>query len=252
MCAILTIFAYMLIRDTDIHSHLLPGVDDGFKTAEESLEAIAAMARAGCREFVFTPHMNPDVYPESTESGIIEVYNSFVKRIPAELGVKTSLAAEYMVVKDFEKRIAEHPETLLTYGGPCTGGTSVRQEVPEKDSILIEMSYFFGSNNLRETIFQLGLVGLSPILAHPERYAYMAGDLEQFDVLRDMGCRFQCNYLSLTGVYGPTSIRILRYLAKRGWIDYFSSDLHSITQFQRISDSKVVLPLRLKMRKLGF
>lgn len=233
----------MKIGTFDIHSHLLPGVDDGFKTAEDSLQAISLMAEAGCRDFVFTPHMNPDVYPDSSETAIKAEYDKFVKLIPAELGVKTALAAEYMVVKDFEKRVESDPNSLLTYG---------EGSVPGAGSILIEMSYYFRSTNLKDAIFELGLVGLSPILAHPERYAYMSEDLHFFNELRDMGCRFQSNYLSLTGVYGPTSIAILRYLKKNGFCDFFSSDLHSLTQFERIEDSKLALPLRWPFRKDNF
>ncbi len=230
----------MKIGTFDIHSHLLPGVDDGFKTAEESLQAISWMVEAGCRDIVFTPHINPDVYPDSSAAVVKDAYDKFVKLIPAELGVKTSLAAEYMVVKDFEKMVEEDSKSLMTYG---------EDSVPGSSSILIEMSYYFKSSNLKEVVFALGLAGLSPILAHPERYAYMAEDLHSFNELRDMGCRFQSNYLSLTGVYGPSSIAILRYLKKNGFCDFFSSDLHSLTQLKRIQDSKPVLPLRWTFRK---
>ena len=102
----------MKLPDRDIHNHLLPGVDDGFRHDEDSLRAIEKMAAAGVKEFIFTPHMNPDVYPEESEEHFKQVYADFSARIPAEWGVKTSLAAEYMVVNDFERRV-EHPETLL-------------------------------------------------------------------------------------------------------------------------------------------
>ena len=219
----------MKIGTFDIHSHLLPGVDDGFKTAEDSLQAISLMAEAGCRDFVFTPHMNPDVYPDSSETVIKAEYDKFVKLIPAELGVKTALATEYMVVKDFEKRVESDPNSLLTYG---------EGSVPGAGSILIEMSYYFRSTNLKDAIFELGLVGLSPILAHPERYAYMAEDLHFFNELRDMGCRFQLNLLSLAGVYGPSSIKIARYLAKKGWYDFAATDLHAFGQLEMILSAK--------------
>lgn len=225
----------MKIKSFDIHNHLLPGVDDGFRTNEESLRALEVLVGAGCRNIVFTPHINPDVYPESSEAGIRKAYDEFVRTIPPELGVSVSLAAEYMVVKDFEKRVESNPGTLLTYGEGSVAGAG---------SILIEMSYYFKSANLKETVFQLGMAGLSPILAHPERYAYMADELRTFNELRDMGCRFQSNYLSLTGAYGPSSVRILRYLKKNGFCDFFSSDLHSFSQLEHIIESKPVLPLR--------
>ena len=218
----------MKLSSTDIHCHILPGVDDGFSSPEESLKAISRMSEAGCEEFIFTPHLNPDVYPESSESRLIEAYNGF---LPSLQGKNTHLAAEYMVVKDFEHRVEDDPKSLLTY--------------PD-GSILIEMSYYYPSTNLKETIFQLGLAGFHPILAHPERYSYMAGELDAFTELRHMGCRFQLNLLSLTGAYGPASIRIIRHLSKKGWCDFFATDLHSLPQLDRIMEGKLPLPLRFR------
>ena len=77
------------IGQRDIHNHLLPGVDDGFRNPEDSLAAIELMAKAGCRNIIFTPHMNPDVYPNESEAHFREVYKDFTARIPAEWGVET-------------------------------------------------------------------------------------------------------------------------------------------------------------------
>ena len=201
----------------DIHNHLLPGVDDGFQYAEDSLKAIGIMAEHGVKEIVFTPHMNPDVYPDESEKHFREVYEGFRQMIPAELGLTTSLAAEYMVVKDFEQR-ASDPE-LLTY---------------DDGSILIEMSYYFRSPNLEKAVFELCMAGKKPIIAHPERYLYMAGCLEDFDRLADMGCRFQMNFMSLSGAYGPQSLRILDYLRDKGLYSFVATDLHTIPQLEKI------------------
>lgn len=202
----------------DIHSHLLPGVDDGFKEEQNSLDAIQEMAANGCREIVFTPHVNPDVMPVIPEARLKEVYNSFALKIPEEWGVRTSLAAEYMIVNNFEDRL-RNPEELLTY--------------PD-GSILIEMSYYFRSENLENSVFDLVMAGYRPILAHPERYSYMADNLKDFEHLRDMGCRFQLNFMSLGGVYGPSSLHILTHLLKNKWYDFVATDLHTNSQLDRI------------------
>ena len=206
----------------DIHNHLLPGVDDGFRHAEDSLKAIKRMADQGCKEIVFTPHMNPDVYPDENEAHFRQVYDDFITRIPADWGVGTWLAAEYMVVKDFQKRAAD--KELLTYKG---------------GSILIEMSYYYLSENIEETVFALTTEGHRPILAHPERYLYMADNLHKFDRLRDMGCRFQMNRLSLTGIYGGESLKILDYLLSRGMYDFMATDLHTLSQLDKLADISV-------------
>ena len=206
----------------DIHNHLLPGVDDGFRHAEDSLKAIKRMADQGCKEIVFTPHMNPDVYPDENEAHFRQVYDDFITRIPADWGVETWLAAEYMVVKDFQKRAAD--KELLTYKG---------------GSILIEMSYYYLSENIEETVFALNTEGHRPILAHPERYLYMADNLHKFDRLRDMGCQFQLNRLSLSGIYGGESLKILNYLLSRGMYDFMATDLHTLSQLDKLADISV-------------
>lgn len=206
----------------DIHNHLLPGVDDGFRHAEDSLKAIKRMADQGCKEIVFTPHMNPDVYPDENEAHFRQVYDDFITRIPADWGVGTWLAAEYMVVKDFQKRAAD--KELLTYKG---------------GSILIEMSYYYLSENIEETVFALTTEGHRPILAHPERYLYMADNLHKFDRLRDMGCQFQMNRLSLSGIYGGESLKILDYLLSRGMYDFMATDLHTLSQLDKLADISV-------------
>lgn len=200
----------------DIHNHLLPGVDDGFRHRSSSLEAIRRLAENGCRELVFTPHKNPEIY-ETDEALLRERYAAFVQEIPAEWGVKTSLAAEYMIVPGFEARAAD-PE-LLTYAD---------------GSILIEMSYYYRSDNLERTVFELALAGRKPILAHPERYIYMADCLDDFNRLADQGCRFQMNWMSLAGTYGEGSMRILRYLLENDMYSFICTDLHTVHQLDSI------------------
>jgi protein-tyrosine phosphatase len=210
------------IGKRDIHNHLLPGVDDGFRKAEDSLEAIKRMAEEGCKQIVFTPHMNPDVYPDESEEHFRQVYDEFTAQIPAEWGVETWLAAEYMIVKDFQDRASS--KELLAY---------------KDGSILIEMSYYFKSENLEETVFALNTEGYKPILAHPERYLYMADSLRDFDRLRDMGCRFQMNRLSLSGIYGGESLKIMDYLLSRGMYDFMATDLHTLSQLDRLAELSV-------------
>lgn len=208
----------MILSSQDIHNHLLPDVDDGFAEAENSLKAIKRMADAGCKDFIFTPHLNPEVYEDTNEELLRSTYAEFVKKIPAEWGVKTSLAAEYMVVKDFESRIGR--DELLTY--------------PD-GSILIEMSYYYPSHNLEQVIFRLVYEGYKPILAHPERYLFIKEQgLDNLDRYCDMGCRLQLNLMSLTGAYGHTSMRVINYLLDKGLYSFAATDLHSLKQLDII------------------
>lgn len=217
----------MQLRTTDIHNHLLPGVDDGFAEAGESLEAIRGLSAAGVKELVFTPHINPDVYPGNNEERMRQAYGQFQSLLPT--GLNTSLAAEYMICADFEKGLSARAGNLLCY---------------EDKSILVEMSFYFRSPNLDNALFELQMAGFKPILAHPERYLYMADCLEDFDRLHENGCRFQLNYISFAGAYGRGSLKIIRYLARRGYCDFVSTDLHSLLQLERILTSGIALPLK--------
>ena len=220
---------HITLGTRDIHNHLLPGVDDGFRNTEDSLRAIQTMVQNGVREIVFTPHMNPDVYPNESEAHFREVYGSFSKEVNAlrstlNVNLSTVLAAEYMVVKDFERRVTDHADELLTY--------------PD-GSILIEMSYMYRSRNFEDVIFELNMAGLKPIVAHPERYLYMADQLEDIERWVDMGARLQMNYLSLTGQYGEASVKILNHLLRHNLYSFVATDLHSCSQLDRILTTKV-------------
>lgn len=225
----------MHLPKTDIHNHLLPGVDDGFRHSSDSLQAMEKMAGNGVKKFVFTPHMNPDVYPDMGEEDFRKVYAGFVSRIPAEWGVETALAAEYMCVNGFDRRVSEDSGSLLLHG---------------QSSLLIEMSYYYRSDNLENAVFELNMAGITPILAHPERYLYMADCLSDFERLKDMGCQFQLNLMSLTGSYGPVSMRILEFLLKKGWYNFAATDLHTTGQLDKILDTKIDRHVRKLAEKL--
>ena len=223
-----------LIQTSDIHNHLLPGVDDGFRDPADSLAAMSKMAEFGCTDFVFTPHMNPDVFPDMTEARHREVYDEFCSHLPRIPAVTTHLAAEYMVVKGFEQRVSSRADELHIF--------------PDR-SILIEMSYYYRSQNLEQTLFELNMAGLKPILAHPERYLYMADSLGDFDKIVGMGCRLQLNLMSLTGQYGRESMKILDHLLSHGMYSFMATDLHSLAQLDRILDFKPGFFLKRKLRK---
>lgn len=220
---------------SDIHCHLLPGVDDGFRRSEDSLTAMQRMVAAGCREIIFTPHMNPDVFTGVTEQQHRDVYAQFRQLIPQEWGLTTHLAAEYMVVNGFHDRVARQADTLSVF--------------PDR-SILIEMSYYYRSRDLEQTIFELNMAGLKPILAHPERYLYMAGTLTDFDRIAESGCRMQMNMMSLTGRYGPESMKIMDYLLKRGLYSFMATDLHALPQLDQLLAFKPGFFMRRRLRTL--
>jgi len=205
---------------SDCHCHLLPGVDDGVESFDEAVECLRLLHSAGVGKVVLTPHINPDMFPLNTEEFLRGRFEEFVASLPEDLRrladgsdanqMEISLGAEYMVVPGFEDRDM----------------SSLLQFQPGK--VLIEMSCLFPSANMEQVLFEMSLAGITPVIAHPERYLYLADSLDTFERWHDMGAVFQMNLMSLSGAYGRGSMRILRCLRERGWYDCVGSDAHSL------------------------
>lgn len=195
------------------------------------------MQALGYQRVVLTPHYNPEIYEYNSPQRLRRLYDSFLADMPADIHLKLSLAAEHMVIENFENA---RPQDLLFYDDDFAAaiplGTAGTQTPLPPKSILIEMSYFFKSVNIEDTIFKLVLAGFNPILAHPERYTYMANErgLRHLEHYHDMGCRFQMNLLSLSGVYGKGSLYILHHLWEKHLYNYIVSDLHTLRQLKNI------------------
>lgn len=203
---------------SDWHCHVLAGVDDGVKELKESISILENMKESGITKVVLTPHMNPEIFPDNTEESLKTRFQEFVNALPQDLlsGMDISLGAEYMVTVGFENR---NPLELLQI---------------DKDRVLIEMSYYYPSQNMENAIFSLTSAGITPVIAHPERYLYLAGSLSTFERYHDMGAEFQINLLSMKGVYGPASVKIMEYIMKKGWYAYTGSDTHTANHFSSI------------------
>ena len=194
----------------DIHSHLLPGIDDGAKNLQNSIELIQKMSSYGIKNFITTPHVLGDVYPNSSKTikeKLLEVQNE-LKRLNLT-DVNISAAAEYMMDEQFVKLLGK--DDVLTL----------------KDNyILVEMSYFSAPFNLYEILFEIQLKGYKPILAHPERYNFYHNDFENYYKLKKAGCLFQLNLLSLTPQYGKNVQKISTKLLKENLYDFVGTDIH--------------------------
>ena len=194
----------------DMHSHLLPALDDGLQTMEETIFFIDELNKMGYEKLICTPHILSDVHPNSPLTilpRLAEVQQALKEK---NIKVKVEAAAEYMVDHEFEQLI-KRGEQLLTFG---------------KNFILIEMSYLAPSPNLDQVIFDLRLAGLQPIIAHPERYNYYHHNFEAYKKMKDSGCWFQVNLLSLAGYYGKHIKKAGEKLIAEGMIDLVGTDMH--------------------------
>ncbi|MDT0677484.1 tyrosine-protein phosphatase [Autumnicola musiva] len=214
---------------TDFHNHLLPGIDDGASTIEESLLLINTFKQMGITSFVATPHVMSEYYPNTPQT-INEALNQLKEQIPKDVTIKA--AAEYMMDQNFVE-ILQHDDIL-----PITG-----------KNILVEMSFFQPPINLNEILFKIQNSGLSPILAHPERYPFFhEKELKKYNDLKSRGCKFQLNMLSLTDHYGPGIKKMSYKLLQEGLIDLISSDCHRIEHLEKLGkirlSSKVIDQLK--------
>ena len=196
----------------DIHSHVLPGIDDGAKDLNTSIELIQKMSSYGIKNFITTPHVLGDVYPNTTE-----IINNTLKLVQEELlkrnvtDVSIRAAAEYMMDEQFSVLLKKNE--LLTL----------------KDNfILVEMSYFSPPMNLYDILFEIQLKGYKPILAHPERYGSYHNNFESYYKLKKAGCLFQLNLLSLTEQYGKPVQNTTNTLLKANLYDFVGTDTHHV------------------------
>ena len=200
----------------DIHSHILPGIDDGAKNVEESLKLVTEMKKLGFSKIIGTPHTYPGLY-NNTISSIKKSFNKISGKIDS--GLRVSFASEYMLDSSLIEK-AEKGQ-LLTL----------------KDRyVLIEMSFISQPLNLFDIIFQLNLNGYKPILAHVERYIYLFENKELYDKIKIAGCKFQLNLLSSIGYYGKNVLKISDFLLKNSLIDFTGSDIHKMDHINKFND----------------
>ncbi len=196
---------------SDWHCHILPGVDDGFRSMEDSLAALSFYADIGIREVWFTPHVMEDI-PNTPE----ELKARFAELCAVYKGpVKLHLAAEHMMDKLFEERLASGD--VLPIG-------------PRGDTLLVETSYFSPPMDMDGILRRIQREGLRPLLAHPERYVYMG--MNDYRRLHENGIDMQLNLMSLTGHYGPDARAKALRLLKDGFYSRVGTDLHRLRPFQ--------------------
>ena len=199
----------------DIHSHLLPGVDDGFPSLEKSMEGLAFLKNKGFRKVKMTPHFMKD-YPENTKETIEAKYSAFLQEAGKDIPVELSLGGEYMLDSCFLDR---YEEGFLTLD-------------KERTLVLCETSYMMADPMAWEMIYQIMLKGYQPVIAHPERYAYAA--MPWYKRWKQKDYLLQLNLLSLAGAYGKPARDKARELLKEGLYDFVGSDLHRIENVDKM------------------
>jgi len=212
----------------DTHCHILPGVDDGVQTYEDSIAALHFLYSMGVRHVCLTPHIMSN-FPKNTASFLKQTFEAFRQRL-AEEGVGRAptlrLCAEYMLEPAFEQHKSEG---LLTYAD---------------EHVLVETSYLTPPVGFNAIIEQLLEEGYMPVLAHPERYLYMS--VKDYDRLKEMGAKFQLNILSLTGAYGKSPWHNAETLLRGGYYDFAGTDFHHLERHRAAFRAKMLTEGRVE------
>ena len=202
---------------TDIHSHLIPGIDDGVKTIEESLEMIRGFESLGYKKVVTTPHIMSD-YFRNTPQIILAGLDNLKAAVRKEgINIIVEAAAEYYLDEKFLEKLKS--KEMLYIGDKY---------------LLFEISYINPPDNLHGVIFDIIVNGYKPLLAHPERYNFWSAKLDEYKKLKETGALFQLNINSLTGYYGVASKKTAEWLIDENMIDFIGSDLHGARHMESL------------------
>lgn len=212
--------ADLSVLGCDVHSHFIPGIDDGAQTLEQSIELITNMAQLGYRKVITTPHSMADGYKNSPEVilGGLEKLRAGVRS--AGIDIEVDAAAEYYLDHLLEEQVIAG--TVLTFGDKL---------------LLFELPFIGEPAMLRQVVFQMQTQGYRPVLAHPERYSFWYNDFEKFVELKDRGVLFQLNLVALSGAYGPQAKQLAERMIDAGYYELLGSDCHNMNHVQAIHNT---------------
>lgn len=218
----------------DLHSHLIPGIDDGVKNIDESIAIIRSFYELGYRKIITTPHILSDGYPNNSETILSGLEKLHIALRNENIAIQVEAAAEYYVDYDFCRKLEQ--DKLLTFG---------------KNYLLFEVSYVNPPDNLESIIFQLQTKGYKPVLAHPERYPFWIQNFKMFEKLKEQGVLFQLNINSVTGYYSRPAWKSAEQLIEKKMIDFLGSDCHHFGHIHLIKTKAVFCKALHKLIESG-
>jgi protein-tyrosine phosphatase len=217
-----------------MHSHLIPGIDDGSPDMQTSLQLIRGMTELGFTKLITTPHIMWDMY-KNTREVILDKLEQLRSAVKTEgLAVEIDAAAEYFL-DDYVAGLLKKNTPLLTISGKM---------------VLVEFSLANPSMSLKDILFEMQMQGYQPVIAHPERYMYLERNKEFYEDLKDIGCLFQLNLLSLVNYYGKSVQELAQYLVKKEYYELVGTDLHHYRHIEALNNFPVS-PLLQKLLESG-
>ncbi|MBV4357862.1 tyrosine-protein phosphatase [Pinibacter aurantiacus] len=220
----------------DMHSHLLPGIDDGAATLDNSMGLIKGLSELGYSKLITTPHVYWDIY-KNTPDTVKAPFTLVEEAIKQEkIPVTIHVGAEYYL-DDHVDDLLQNKEPLLTL---------------HKNYMLFEFSFVNKPMSWQDKIFNLQMSDYQPVLAHPERYSYFRSNMKIFEEIRSTGCLLQVNLLSLTGYYGKTAQEIATYLVDHNMVSFLGTDMHHDRHLETLrGGGPVIMPVVKKLLDAG-
>ncbi len=221
------------ILKVDMHSHLIPGIDDGSRSMDETIAMLAKFESFGYQKVITTPHIMGDFYKNTPEIilGGLEDVRSTAKQLGLKIEIEA--AAEYYFDESLMDRL-KRKEKLLTFGD---------------NHVLFEFSMMSKPDQIEELLFEMLTQNYKPILAHFERYTFFFGSVDKAIEWRKKGVDIQLNFNSLTGHYGPDVKKQAERLVDSGAIDFVASDCHRMDHLM-IMERNLQVPYFHKVLKL--
>jgi tyrosine-protein phosphatase YwqE len=205
---------------TDMHSHIIPGIDDGAPNVEAALAMARKYVELGFKKVIATPHVMADFYrntPDSIRAGLAILEDALQQN---QIDLEVEAAAEYYFDETFINKLEK------------------KQVLGFSDNyLLFELSYINQPPNLLDVLFRIQDAGFYPVLAHPERYPYYHGSIENYLQIKEYGCFLQLNTISLTGYYGKGVKSAAESLVDHHCISFLGSDMHHMRHAKALKDS---------------
>lgn len=200
----------------DMHSHLVPGVDDGAQHLADSISLITGLKDLGFTQLITTPHTLEGIHPNTQET-LKQGYSLLEGQLPNE--IKLSLSSEYYLDGQFQQQLDQNE--LLPFQG---------------NRLLIEFSQISQPHDLEAVIFNLAIRGFQVVLAHPERYLFFHQKFNYYTRLKEMNVELQVNALSLTTHYGKAIKAIAEKLVEKNMVDFIGTDIHHVKHLELLKE----------------
>lgn len=212
---------------TDVHSHIIPGIDDGAQTLNDSLTLVKKFKDLGYKKLVATPHIMADYFrntPDSINRGL-DILRKGVADL--QLDIEIDAAAEYYLDETLEQKVRQ--KEVLTFGNQY---------------LLFELSYVNAPKNLFDFIKVIQDAGFKPVLAHPERYPYYYSAFDSYHQIKESGCMLQLNSIALTGYYGSGAKKVAEEMVENHLVDFIGSDMHHNRHAAALAQSLNTAPMQ--------